>query len=196
MSMERQKLISGTSEGLGSPEYSESNTVSQRRSTGLWKGNGPAVDSRSPPKPLNATSITSGFFSRNLANSSRRAVSFFFRISSGFIVLRVSAVAASKYAKSNLNMRIPRSYQYCKTFMKSGRKPPSESDIVHPLVPTESFHCGAALICTSALVPNHIPGRTPFFLQAAIQLSGPFGQCGLRQVRYPPSGATQKASIM
>src|SRR6516225_5515898 len=196
MSMERQKFISGTSDGRGSPELSESNTVSQRRSTGLWKGNGPAVDSTSPPKPLKATSITFGFFARNLANASRRAVSFLVRISSGFIVFCLSAVAASKYAKSNLNMRIPRSYQYCKTFMKSERKPPSKSDIVHPLVPIESFHCGAALICTSALVPNHIPGRMPFSWQAAIHLSAPFGQLGLRQVRYPPSGANQKASIM
>src|SRR5262249_16451984 len=139
--MERQKFISGTSEGRGSPEYSESNTVSQRRSIRFLKGNGPAVDSRSPPKPLKATIITSGFFARHLASASRRAVSFFAVISSGFMVFCVSAVAASKYAKSNLNRRIPRSYQYCKTFMKSGRKPPSESDIVHPLVPTDSFHC-------------------------------------------------------
>src|SRR5437588_9006690 len=94
----------------------------------------------------------------------------------------VTGVAAVKSTKSNLNIRIPRSYQYCSKFMKSGRKPPSESDIVHPFDPTESFHCGAALICTSALLPNHIPGRMPFSLQAAIHLSGP-----VRPIRRAPN---------
>src|SRR6478735_10471427 len=189
MSIDRQKLICGTSDGRGSPEYTPSNTFNQRVSTGLANGKGPAVDSTSPPNPLKASKTTSGFLRRNAASVSRNAVSLRDRIVAGDCVFSVCCVAAEKSAKSNLYIRIPRSYQYCNVCMKSGRKPPSYIEAVHFLLLNESFQAGAGSIFTSILVPNHKPGRIPWRRHSAIHLLGPLGQFGLRHSRYPPSGA-------
>src|SRR5580700_5441489 len=196
ISIERQKFISGTSDGRGSPEYSESNTSSQRRSTALWKGKGPAVDSTSPPKPLKATRTTSGLRFRNFVSASRKASTLPDWISSGVLDFSVAGVAARKSTKSNLNIRMPWSYQYCSVSMKCGRKPPSKKDISPLFAVSDVCHSGMGLIFTSSFVPNQSPGWMPLSRHFLIHASGPFGQFGLRQVRYPPSDANQKASIM
>src|SRR5580658_4724228 len=183
ISIERQKFISGTSDGRGSPEYSESNTSSQRRSTALWKGKGPAVDSTSPPKPLKATMTTSGLRLRNFLRASRKASTLRDEISSGVLAFSVSGVAARKSTKSNLNIWMPRSYQYCIVSMKFGRKPPSKKDISPLFAVSEFCHSGMGLIFTNSFVPNHSPGKIPLSRHFLIHASGPFGQFGLRHVR-------------
>src|SRR5438552_16875501 len=103
--MERQKFISGTSDGRGSPEYRESKTSNQRSSIGCWNGEGLAVDSISPPTPLKATSTTLGFFRRKLLCAVRKASTFRESISSRDCVSSALGVAAGKSTTSNLNIR-------------------------------------------------------------------------------------------
>src|SRR5216684_1134294 len=94
----------------------------------------------------------------------------------------MAGVAASKSAKSNLNMRMPWSYQYCSESIKSGRNPPSENDIDPFFSVSESCHAGAGLILTKAFVPNQRPGRMPLSRHFLIQASGPSGQFGQREM--------------
>src|SRR5437762_13541320 len=103
--MERQKFISGTSDGRGSPEYKESKTSNQRRSIGCWNGKGLAVDSISPPKPLKATRTTLGFFRRKFLSAARKAATLREYFSRRDCVPSPLRVAAVKSTSSFLNGR-------------------------------------------------------------------------------------------
>src|SRR6516162_9311885 len=191
--MERQKFIAGTSDSRGSPQYNESNVSSQRKSTVCRIG--AKVPSVSPPKPLKAASIASGFLRLNSrmpclsASQLRRMISSFenWRAAPG--------VAMVKLAKSNLNSLTPRSYQNCIVSINCARNPPSKKHMAEPVASIELRHSGMTSNRNGTFEATQRPGLIWLSRQACNHRFGPFGQFGCRNWRYPPLVEYQKVSI-
>src|SRR5207245_1763150 len=91
-----------------------------------------------------------------------------------------SGVAMVRFAKSNLNIRTPRSYQNCSVSMNCGKNPPSKKHIAEPVASIEERHSGSGSIRKGTLEATHKPGLMPLVRHASSQPSGPLGQCGCR----------------